>query len=151
MSKIILDLQVAEVYSLGLGDSVKNKYEKNYDSLNAFYTSVLKHYNISFEDYNHAMDWYKNHPIMMDSLFVTVSKELTSVRKLDSIKDLPLSTTNPYVGKPKPDSLSKNEKKTDSLKHIENLKKVHSNDSLKSKINKKLKVPVVHTETTFPK
>src|ERR1700744_5957983 len=91
MSKVILDMQIAEIYSQGLGDSVKNKYEKNYDSLNSFYTSILKHHNITFEDYNNAINWYKNHPILMDSIFSSVSKELTLVRKTDSIKDIPLS------------------------------------------------------------
>lgn len=155
MSKVILDMQIAEIYSQGLGDSVKNKYEKNYDSLNAFYISILKHHNISFEDYNNAINWYKNHPILMDSIFASVSKDLALVRKTDSIKDVPLSTANPYTGKPKTDSVVKTtegEKKKDSLNRPAGLKKLSLDTITKDgKNSKKQLKPLIKDTTTFHK
>jgi len=114
MSKIILDIQIAEVYSQGLDDSVKNKFEKNYDSLNAFYASILKHHAVTYGDYNEAMEWYKNHPVLMDSMLGMVSKELTAVKKRENIEasTTPPGQPNAYTGNPKKDSI----KKEDSLR-----------------------------------
>lgn len=71
MAQVIADLQVAETYSLGLHaqkDSNVLRFTKNTDSLYVFYSSILKHYKISFDDFNQAIAWYKAHPTEMDSL-----------------------------------------------------------------------------------
>lgn len=74
MAQIITDLQIAETYSLGLhakNDSNVQRFSKNTDSLYVFYSSILNHYQISFDDFNQAIVWYKNHPTEMDSLLNT--------------------------------------------------------------------------------
>ncbi len=156
MSKILLDIQIAESYSMGLGDSVKNKYEKNYDSLNSFYISILKHHNISYDDYNDAMKWYKDHPVMMDSLFSAVTKELVTVKTKENIKEPPPPPANPFAGKPKADSLwnAAKKKTVDSAikaAKTDSLKKIHLKDSLALKNKALLKASVKKADTSHKK
>jgi hypothetical protein len=122
MADIVLDMQIAEIYSQGLGDSVKNKFEKNYDSLNGFYASVLKHYNISYSEFNEAMNWYKSHPQLMDSLFLKMNLRLAAIKNKENIKDYVAPVIPPpkapiTAGKSKTDTLKKIGKTTDSLIH----------------------------------
>jgi len=116
MSKILLDMQIAETYSLGLGDSVTNKFEKNYDSLGVFYRSILKKYDISFEDFKDAMAWYGERPAKMDSLLSGVLTQLSEIKAKEKIKDYDVSMENkPVVAKT--DSLNKH-KDTSSKKGL---------------------------------
>lgn len=78
MSKILVDLQFSESYSIGLGlDSLSgaNQFKKNQDSLSVFYASVFKHHQLTLEQFNEAMDWYRNRPQKMDSLMVVSLQE----------------------------------------------------------------------------
>lgn len=106
MSKILLDMQIAETYSLGLGDSVTNKFEKNYDSLGVFYRSIFKKYDISFEDFKDAMKWYEERPPKMDSLLSGVLSQLSEIKAKEKIKDYDPSVENKPVVK-NADSLNK--------------------------------------------
>lgn len=87
MMKVLTDMHLAEVYSQGIGDSVRNRFEKNYDSLSAFYISILKHHKISFETFNETIAWYKERPAMMDSLYARVLSNLVEIRTRAGIKD----------------------------------------------------------------
>lgn len=83
MAQVITDLQIAETYSLGLhakNDSNVQRFSKNTDSLYVFYSSILNHYQISFDDFNQAIGWYKNHPTEMDSLLNTALDCLNKAR-----------------------------------------------------------------------
>ncbi|KAA5532279.1 DUF4296 domain-containing protein [Taibaiella lutea] len=97
MSKVLLDMQIAETYSLGLGDSVTNKFEKNYDSLSVFYRSVLKKYDISFEDFKDAMQWYEARPLKMDSLLSNVLNQLSEIKAKEKIKNYDPNAENKPV------------------------------------------------------
>jgi hypothetical protein len=97
MSKILLDMQIAETYSLGLGDSVTNKFEKNYDSLGVFYRSIFKKYDVSFEDFKDAMKWYEERPPKMDSLLSNVLTQLSETKAKEKIKDYDPSVENKPV------------------------------------------------------
>lgn len=128
MSKILLDMQVAETYSLGLGDSVNNKFEKNYDSLNAFYTSILKKYNVSFEDFNDAVVWYQKRPARMDSLLSGALNQLSEVKAKEKIKDFDPNAEN------KPPPVKDSVGKKDTLDKNKPLKKPDIKDTtLKNK------------------
>lgn len=73
MKHILLDLQLAETYSLGLGpDSTISRFSKNYDSLEVFYFAILNHYHLSFAQFNEALKWYKARPEQSDSLLSLV-------------------------------------------------------------------------------
>lgn len=128
MGKILLDLQIAETYSLGLGDSVKNKFEKNYDSLAIFYSSILKHYNVSYEEFQDAMDWYKARPIIIDSLYNRVITQIAETKAKEQIKDVvPIDAAKPETAEHR-----------DSLKNIK--------DSI---LNKKKTIPKPKVKDTI--
>ena len=66
----MVDLHMAEAYSVGLyPDSTRKKFDKNPDSLAVYYASVLKHHNLDVIQFKKAVDWYKQHPEMLDSLY----------------------------------------------------------------------------------
>src|SRR5690606_14260989 len=69
MEKILLDLQLAETYSLGLGDSIRNRFTKNKDSLAVFYQAIFAHHGITADSFISAMNWYENYPDLTDSMF----------------------------------------------------------------------------------
>lgn len=93
MVKVLTDMHLAEVYSQGIGDSVRNRFEKNYDSLSAFYISILKHHKLGFETFNETIAWYKERPAMMDSLYAKVLSNVVEIRSRAGIKD-PEEKTN---------------------------------------------------------
>jgi hypothetical protein len=109
MGKILVDIHLAETYSQGLGDSVTNKFEKNTDSLTGFYTSILKHYDLSFKEFNEALEWYKERPIILDSLYSKVLVQLIELKAQKGIKDTDVAT-------PKNDSAALVPKPLDTLK-----------------------------------
>lgn len=88
MGKILVDIHLAETYSQGLGDSAKNKFEKNSDSLTGFYTSILKHHDLSFKEFNEALEWYKERPVILDSLYSKVLTQLIELKAQKGIKDV---------------------------------------------------------------
>lgn len=122
MAQVITDLQIAENYSLGLypkNDSNVQRFSKNTDSLYVFYSSILNHYQLSFDDFNQALGWYKNHPSEMDSLLTTA---------LDC-----LNKTKARLGiSAKPDDIRLDELQIDSA-NIRRPPVLHRKDSLKSK------------------
>lgn len=109
MGKILVDIHLAEAYSQGLGDSVTNKFEKNTDSLTGFYTSILKHYALSFKEFNEALEWYKERPVILDSLYSKVLIQLIELKAQKGIKDIEEAT-------PKKDSAALTSKLLDTLK-----------------------------------
>lgn len=117
MKALMLDIHLAETYSQGLGDTTGNKFDKNYDSLPVFYASVLKHYNLSFEEFNEALEWYRERPMQMDSLYAGVLDQLNTLKAKEGIKDIDDSSNpKPAAGPEKPDSLkSGNKSLKDSL------------------------------------
>ncbi|RYZ26573.1 MAG: DUF4296 domain-containing protein [Sphingobacteriales bacterium] len=122
MSRILLDMQLAEAYSQGLGNDPRNKFEKNADSLTGFYTSVLKHYNLSFEDFEEALTWYKERPPMLDSLYSSVLTQLIEIKAKRGIKD---TEEPPDKAAVPPD--------TNSFKADKLVRKDFSNDSISKK------------------
>lgn len=87
MQQVLLDIHLAETYSLGLGDSTRNRFEKNYDSLAVFYRSILKHHGLTFEAFNDALSWYRERPEAIDSLYVKVINRLSELKAKEHIPD----------------------------------------------------------------
>lgn len=111
MERVLVDIHLAEIYSQGLGDSVKNRFEKNYDSLGGFYVSILKHYNLSFEEFNDALDWYRERPGTIDSLYARVLTRFNELKASKGIADGPGqpatdTATRPAI--PPPDTAARN-------------------------------------------
>lgn len=116
MTMVLSDLHIAEGYSLGLGDNVKNKFDKNYDSLTDFYSSVLKHYHLSYNKFDEAMEWYKRHPAFVDTLYANIQSRLEELNTIYKIaepgtktndKILPDTTNHTQVTKPQADTTNK--------------------------------------------
>lgn len=70
MASILIDVQVAERLSSyeDRQDSSTIRFKQNQDSLRIYYQSILSHYQLSFDQFNKALYWYKAHPDFMDSL-----------------------------------------------------------------------------------
>jgi hypothetical protein len=130
MEKILVDIHLAETYSQGLGDSVTNKFEKNLDSLTGFYTSILKHYNLSFKEFNEALEWYKERPVTLDSLYGKVLTQLVELKVQKGIKDVDETI-------PKNDSVALSPKPLDSIRPGISSMKVKNIDTDAVKSNRK--------------
>lgn len=87
MQQVLLDIHLAETYSQGLGDSTPNRFQKNYDSLAGFYTSILKHHNMSLASFNEAMAWYRERPSRIDTLYGKVLTSLNELKARSGIDD----------------------------------------------------------------
>ncbi|RQO31522.1 hypothetical protein DBR32_06080 [Taibaiella sp. KBW10] len=88
MSNILFDLQTAEDYSIGnFKDSIKqNSIEKNNDTLAYYYALTLKHHAVSAEALEDALNWYYEHPVVMDSVYKRVIDKANKYKTL-AIKD----------------------------------------------------------------
>ncbi|MFT4062271.1 MAG: DUF4296 domain-containing protein [Edaphocola sp.] len=134
MAKLLADVHLAEIYSQGLGKDSKNRVEKNRDSLSGFYISILKHYDVSYEDFEDALEWYKERPSEIDSLYGKVITQLAKNKIAAKVKDKEEPENNAPA---KPDSLT-NKTMADSLKAQAladslNLKKPNRKDSTTGK------------------
>jgi hypothetical protein len=73
MQHLLEDLHLAETYSIEVNrDSVQRRNEKNYDSLAAYYQTILKHYDISMAQLEQSLQWYKLHPDQLDSIYANM-------------------------------------------------------------------------------
>ena len=69
MQKVLLDVNLAEAYSLTIKDSLHRRGSKNLDSLAVFYKDIFAHYHITKEQFTVSLDWYKNHPEELDTIY----------------------------------------------------------------------------------
>ncbi len=84
----MLDIHLAETYSQGLGDTTGNKFDKNYDSLAVFYSSIFRHHQLSFEEFNEALNWYRKHPQQIEALYAHVIDKLNTLKAQEGIRDI---------------------------------------------------------------
>jgi hypothetical protein len=76
MQRLLLDINIAEVYSGMTKDTLHKPGTKNADSLTAFYTDVFAHHHVTRDEFEKAMAWYKAHPDEMDSLVNAIMPEV---------------------------------------------------------------------------
>lgn len=80
MQKILYDIHIAETYSvIIMQDSVSRTSEKNLDSLAHFYNTIFKHYGITAEQFGKSLDWYKQNPSELDSIYVAMIPEMSKL------------------------------------------------------------------------
>lgn len=72
MRKVLLDVNLAESYSIVAKDSLHKGGTKNLDSLSAWYKDIFAHYKITESEFTQSLNWYKNHPEEIDSLYGTI-------------------------------------------------------------------------------
>jgi hypothetical protein len=72
MVPILADLHLADAYSGIIRDTLKPNLGKNYDSLAVWTKSILAAHKVSEKEFNQAMDWYRDRPEVLDSLYAKV-------------------------------------------------------------------------------
>lgn len=72
MAPILADLHLADAYSGILHDSTRAVVGKNYDSLAVWTTAILAKHHITQKEFNQSMDWYRDRPVELDSLYMKV-------------------------------------------------------------------------------
>lgn len=98
MQAILLDIHTAEYYSQGLGKH-DGTFLKEHDSLAQFYTTILQHHQIDLAQFKSALDWYTQHPLLLDSVYVNVKDAATAMQqdvteKINKGQIIPRSTVN---------------------------------------------------------
>ena len=69
MQKVLLDVNLAEAYAITKKDSLHKPGVKNMDSLAVYYKAIFAHYKITEEQFTASLNWYKDHPDEMDTLY----------------------------------------------------------------------------------
>lgn len=69
MEQIMFDISIAESYSTKARDNSNFGGVKNMDSLAGYYTEILAHHKVSAEQFSQSLNWYKNHPDNIDSIY----------------------------------------------------------------------------------
>ena len=96
MRDIMMDIQLAETYSTMQKDTLhKNTGMKNMDSLAVFYKDIFAHYKVTKEQFTNSLDWYKNNPEEMDSLYNDMLPVITAMQN-----QLPKPPVAPIMNKP---------------------------------------------------
>ena len=72
MAPILAELHIADAYSTALHDSTGKNALKNYDSLALWTAGIFARHHITMESFNKSMDWYRDRPQQLDSLFASV-------------------------------------------------------------------------------
>jgi len=72
MAPVLAELHIADAYSGLLKDTLHHSGEKNTDSLAQWSARIFARHHISMSEFNQSMDWYRDHPQELDSLFASV-------------------------------------------------------------------------------
>ena len=96
MQKVLLDISLAEAYSVNIKDSVHRGNIKNTDSLSLFYKAIFAHHKITPEQLTTSLEWYKAHPEELDSVYSKMVPVATRWQdKLPPAKPVAVPTTPP--------------------------------------------------------
>src|SRR4051812_25728382 len=72
MAPLLADLHLADAYSSILHDSTRAVVGKNYDSLAVWTKSILAKHHVTQKEFSQSMDWYRDRPVELDSLYMRV-------------------------------------------------------------------------------
>lgn len=86
LGQILADIQLAEVYSSMVDDSLHRVMPKNQDSLAVYYKEILAHHKVTQQEFDDAMQWYKSNPELLDSAYKYMINELTIKEGLNQPK-----------------------------------------------------------------
>lgn len=76
MVKLLTDIHLSEVYGTMVNDSLHKTINRNMDSVGLYYKSILAHHDVTIDEFKNSLDWYSNHPIDLDSVYITVQNNL---------------------------------------------------------------------------
>lgn len=75
MELIVTDLELSEAYSLAPGRHAPDSFAKVYR------VAVLRKHGLSDTAYQEALDWYYQHPALLDSVYTHVKERLEGMDK----------------------------------------------------------------------
>lgn len=79
MEKILYDMQMADVYSQSVRKDTTQSYGiKNQDSLARYYNEIFAHHSVTYEQFNNTMQWYKEHPMNLDTIYNNVLTRISA-------------------------------------------------------------------------
>ena len=81
MVPLMVDLHLADAYSGLIRDSLGMALGKNYDSLARWTKIIFAKHQVTREQFGSSMDWYRDHPLELDSLYAHIIPALDSSRK----------------------------------------------------------------------
>lgn len=82
MEKVLSDIQIAEVAAtVAVYDSVQQAPIKSNDSLAIYYAEVLAHHQITLQQFRQSLDWYREHPADLDTIYLRAMNKLGPVKK----------------------------------------------------------------------
>ncbi len=81
MEKLLLDINLAESYCVMVKDSMHHGGTKNLDSLAVYYKTIFAHYNITEAQFTENLEWYKNHPADLDTMY---NEQLINLPKIQA-------------------------------------------------------------------
>ncbi len=73
MEQVLMDMSIAETYSAMLHDNSHPPGSKNTDSLTSYYKDIFAHHHITREQFKNSLDWYKQHPDDLDTIYTNLS------------------------------------------------------------------------------
>ena len=76
MSKVLLELHVAESYAKQLPSSAHPEQRGNEDSLKYFVAAILKENKIAEKEFTQSMDWYAKQPELLDSIYQQILNDV---------------------------------------------------------------------------
>jgi Domain of unknown function (DUF4296) len=79
MAKILMDVNLAENYSMNAKDSLNKGNMKNADSLAVYYAEIFEHYHVTDSEFSVTLDWYKAHPELIDSTYSKLIMRIASM------------------------------------------------------------------------
>ena len=81
IAPILADLHLADAYSGIIRDTLTPSLGKNYDSLAVWTRAILAKHHTTEKEFNQSMDWYRDRPEVLDSLYAKVIPILEHNRK----------------------------------------------------------------------
>ncbi len=73
MTAILYDMNLAETWST-FSSGANMTQAKNTDSLAIYNITILKHHDVTLEEFQKSMEWYKMHTDEIDSIYVRLAK-----------------------------------------------------------------------------
>jgi hypothetical protein len=81
MKALLTDIHLAEAYSLMLKKNTLSQASgKDIDSLSVYYATIFKHHGVSIRSFDESLDWYKDHPEELDSVYQNMIPEITKLQ-----------------------------------------------------------------------
>jgi len=83
MQQVLIDVNLAETYSTMVKDSLRRSGAKDFDSLAVYYRSVFDHYHITPAQFEASIEWYKNNPDKLDTIYTAMTDKVVKLKAVE--------------------------------------------------------------------